>query len=262
MPYGQVRKDFQDAGVKLRVDDNPLARIATCDVAEDDPRWGKVQALIKKYQLVDIPLTEFTDFELLSANYLNMGATWHHGYPQPEDDFGYRNASYDLAAYCEHCGIGTKQTAPFRMKNAPNWGRRSILQMNWVFDEFFVKPDAWKAIFEPLGIKCRPVLLHRTGQELDSVVQLDIPHLVPLTMDSKAYAFERCEFCDRKKYKHVTGFFPTPQATGFPLFKSAEYFGSGAGAHRAVVISSALYLKIRDASLRGAEFYACAIPYG
>jgi hypothetical protein len=145
------------------------------------------------------------------------------------------------------------------MKNAPNWGRRSILQMNWVFDEFFVKPDVWKAIFEPSGLKCRPVLLHRTGQELDSVVQLDIPHLVTLMMDSGTFAVERCEFCDRKKYAHVTGFFPTPQATVFALFKSVEYFGSGASAHRAVVISSALCLKSRDTSLRGAEFYACAI---
>ena len=108
-----------------------------------------------------------------------------------------------------------------------------------------------------IGINCRRVLLHRTGQELESVLQLDIPQLVPLQMDSKAYEYERCMLCDRKEYKHVTGFFPSPQATDFPFFKSVQYFGSGSGATRAVLLSNALYRRITDASLKGAEFFAC-----
>ena len=113
------------------------------------------------------------------------------------------------------------------LKKSPNWGRRSILQMNWLFDEYFVKPEVWNAIFQPLGINCRRVLLHGTGQELESVLQLHIPKLVPLQMDSNAFEYERCMFCDRKKYKHVTGFFPGPQTTDFPFFKSVQYFGTG-----------------------------------
>jgi hypothetical protein len=64
--------------------------------------------------------------------------------------------------------------------------------MNWLFDEYFVKPEVWNAVFQPLGINCRRVLLHRTGQELESVLQLDIPKLVPLQMASKAFEYERC----------------------------------------------------------------------
>jgi hypothetical protein len=257
MSDGPERKAFQDAGVDLQIRDNHLVRLAVCDVAEDDPQWERVQGLLKKYQLVDIAFTKFSDFELGNAKHLEMGPIWHYGYPQPEDDSGYKRISYDLTDYCEHCGIGAKQTSPFRMKKVPNWGRRSILQMNWLFDEFFVKPEAWKTVFEPLGINYRPVLLHRTGQELDSVVQLDIPQLVPLLMDSEAYSFERCMFCDRKKYKQVTGFFPAPQSTDFPLFKSVQYFGSGRSARRAVLLSNALCRRIRDAALKGAEFFAC-----
>jgi hypothetical protein len=78
MSDGPVRKDFLDAGVELQIDDGPLARIATCDIAEDDPRWEKVRHLLKKYQLVDIPFTKFTNSELLRAKYLNMGSAWHH----------------------------------------------------------------------------------------------------------------------------------------------------------------------------------------
>jgi hypothetical protein len=117
--------------------------------------------------------------------------------------------------------------------------------------------ESVRHLFQPLGINCRRVLLHRTGQELESVLQLDIPQLVPLLMDSETYAFERCVFCDRKKYKHVTGFFPSPQASNLPLFKSVQYFGSGASASRAVLVSKALYRRIKDAALKGIEFYAC-----
>ena len=257
MSYGPVRKAFQEAGVELQIHDNNLTKIAVCDVAEDDPQWESVRHLLKKYETVDIPFTKFTDSELSNAKHLAMAPSWHHGYPQPEDDFGYMQLTYDLRDYCEHCGIGAKQISPFQMKKSPNWGRRSILQMNWLFDEYFVKPEVWNAVFQPLGINCRRVLLHRTGQELESVLQLDIPQLVPLQMDSKAYEYERCMFCDRKKYKHVTGFFPSPQATDFPLFKSVQYFGSGASASRAVLVSKALYRRIKDAALKGAEFFAC-----
>jgi len=258
MSDGPVRKAFQDAGVELQIRDNHLVKLAVCDVAEDDPEWERVQPLLKKYRTVDIPFTKFTDAELCDARHLNMMGAWHHGYPQPEQKFGYKRMTYDLTDYCERCGIGAKQISPFRMKRSPNWGRRSILQMNWVFDEFFVKPDVWKAVFAPLGIDCRPVLLSKTGQELDSAVQLEIPHFLPLLMDAKDYAFERCLICDRKKYKHVTGFFPTPDPTDLPLFKSLQYIGSGAGANRAVLVSSVLYRRIRDAALKGAEFHACA----
>ena len=257
MSDGPVRKAFRDAGVELQIDDSDLSRIAVCDVAEDDPRWERVQPLVKKYQLVDIAFTRFTDSELDHAKYLSMVPSWHHGYPQPEDHFGYRQITYDLTEHCDHCGIGARQTAPFRMKKAPNWGHRSILQMNWVFDEFFVQPDVWKAVFRPLGIGCRPVLLHRTGQELDSVVQLDIPKSVSLVMDATSHRFATCMFCDRRKYKYITGFFPSPQPTDLQLFRSVQYFGSGAGADRAVLLTGALYRRIKEASLKGAEFHAC-----
>ena len=155
MSYGPVRKAFQDAGVELQIHDNNLTKIAVCDVAEDDPQWETVRHLLKKYETMDIPFTKFSDSELSNAKHLAMGSSWHHGYPQPEDDFGYMQLTYDLRDYCEHCGIGAKQISPFRMKKSPNWGRRSILQMNWLFDEYFVKPEVWNAVFQPLGINCR-----------------------------------------------------------------------------------------------------------
>jgi hypothetical protein len=83
------------------------------------------------------------------------------------------------------------------MKRSPAWGTKSILQLNWIFDEYFVTPTAWRQVFEAFGIACKPVLLDRTGEVLDSVVQLDIPKTHELNFDGD---FELCKACNIKKY--------------------------------------------------------------
>ena len=174
--------------------------ILVFEIAEDDPRWRDVERLAKYIGNGGAGHTLTTGFsrsELDAAEYLSMLPSWHHGYPQPEDDFAYREATYDLSDYCEVCGIGARQVAPFRFKKPPSWGIRSILQLNWVFDEYFVKHEVWESVFRPYGTKCRPVVLDKTGAEIESVVQLEIPNLVELQMVD--YPYEECSTCGRKK---------------------------------------------------------------
>lgn len=156
--------------------------------------------------------TVFTISECKQAKYLGMIPSWHYGYPMPDDDFVYLQ-DFDLTEYCARCGTGLKQLAPFRMKKAPPWGNKSIVQLNWVFDEFFVKPETWTNIFKPFGIECLPVLLHRDGTNLDSVVQLKIERVMDLEMGDSPY--EECGSCGRKKYLPITqGFLPQPPDNG------------------------------------------------
>src|SRR6516162_7985167 len=140
------------------------------EIGESDPRWPDVQPLISAWKLLDIVTTRFSREELRGASYLDMGPDWHHGYPQPDGAFGYLKETYDVAEYCSACGIGAKQSAPFRMKGEPKWGKRHILQLNWVFDEYFVQPDVWKTVFEPFGVGSCPVKHHRTSKQLTTVV--------------------------------------------------------------------------------------------
>jgi hypothetical protein len=75
--------------------------------------------------------------------------------------------------------------------------KRSILQLNWIFDEYFLARDVWTTVFEPLGIDCWPVLLHKSGEEIGSVVQLKISHHADLNLsESKTAA---CSTCGRMK---------------------------------------------------------------
>jgi hypothetical protein len=117
------------------------------DVSESAGTWPAVQVWIRGRRPSDIVRTKFSDDEIAEAHWLAVRADFQQGFPQPrKDDFGYREANYDLTAYCNVCGVGLRQKAPFQMKGEPNWGRRGILQLNWVYDEYFVKPGVWATV--------------------------------------------------------------------------------------------------------------------
>jgi len=56
----------------------------------------------------------------------------------PEDS--YVHTTYGTSYYCDRCGIGGKQRTPFRFRAEPKPTPQSLLQLNWVFDELFVRP--------------------------------------------------------------------------------------------------------------------------
>jgi hypothetical protein len=141
------------------------------------------------------------------------------------------------------------------LKREPTWGKNSILQLNWVFDEYFVKPQVSRALLNELEIG--PVIGDKSGRDLADVVQFIVGGRAKLNLQDSSY--EICGACDRKKYvPHTRGFFPLPEENEFHIFKSHEYFGSGALAYRAILVSRDLYHAITSNKLKGVEFKPCA----
>lgn len=246
------RQAFLAAGVELE------SGFAAFQIEESDARWPAVEALARRFGAVDTVSTRFSAAELKGAQYLALAPAWHHGYPEPSEDRGYLAATYDLSEYCEACGAGKRQVQPFRFAKAPLWGKNDVLQLNWVFDEYFVKPEVWCALFEPFGVACRPVLQQKSGAVLESVVQLDVGALAELRLEQAAGT--PCGCCGRIKYAPpVKGFHPAPAAAPpAAAFKSAQYFGSGASASRAFLVTRELYAKLAGANLKGVNFKPCA----
>jgi len=231
------------------------------DVGEDHPNWATIEHLIRKWDASDLVSTKFSKEELATAAWLDLVPDWHHGYPQPEQDLGYLRVTYDLSDWCGKCGIGLRQHAPFRMRSEPKWGRRSVLQLNWVFDEFFVTPEAWSSAFKPHGIACRPVLSMK-GDPLQSVVQIVVEEEVGIT--TEGLTADQCPNCMRVKYLPITrGLFPrlTATPTG-SISRTKEYFGSGASAHRRVLVSQRVARGMITAAVRGASFWPVQTPNG
>jgi hypothetical protein len=237
--------------------DVPLG-FAGFDVSESAIEWPAVQDWIRRREPSDLIRARFSEDEIRQAPWLALRAELQQGYPQPnEDDFGYLRATFDLTDYCPACGIGLRQKAPFQMKGEPQWGRRGILQLNWVFDEFFVKPDVWDAVFKPYGVGQRSVE-DRSGRTLQTVVQLVVDEVSPL--DTSGLASEACSSCGREKYLPITRA-PIAPLIGRPtgsMIKSAEYFGSGASAYREVIASQEIAAAIRSAKVRGVSFVPVA----
>jgi hypothetical protein len=253
--------------ISLRVEDERVQRwlatlgidvgfgFETFEIAESHPNWEAISRFAAENRVIDSVSTNFTPAELRAAAFVKIGPDWHHGYPQPEDT--YQEVTYDLRDHCEVCGIGGVQKAPFRMRGEPKWGKRNLLQLNWVFDEYFIEPSAWETVLRPLGIETQPVLHHRTGKPLETVLQLTIPEVAEAGLKLGDHAHTWCARCERKKYLPFTrGCFPSfaSGAPSGPIVKTQEWFGSGASAWRAVVIPNRVYRALSSNRLRGCYY--------
>lgn len=220
------------------------------DVEEDHPNWEALSTHFRAWGASDITRTIFSDEEINAAPWLDITA-WHHGYPQPNSDsFGYLNATYDLSSWCDVCGTGAKQRAPFQMVGEPKWGRHQILQLTWVYDELFVTPELWSSVFEPFGVAARPVV-DRRSTELNSVVQLVIS--ATATLDVRQLHAVKCVKCGREKYERPQrgGFPPIESSDGGAMVRTREYFGSGRLAYHSILAGQALARVLREKDVAG-----------
>lgn len=247
---GSVAASLSELGVRVA-----SAGLVSFEVAESDPSWAAVEAWARSHGAVDVPTTQFSAGELEAASWLELVADWHHGYPQPEKDFGYLRVTFDGA--CPVCGVGRRQVGAFQLKGEPKWGRRNVLQLNWVFDEFFVTPELWSSVFEPIGVAARPVV-DRKGSLLQAVVQLVVEAEVDVETDGLAR--QVCDACGQAKFAAPTrGFSPEPRDLGgsVPMARSRQWFGSGARAFREVLVSQELRRSLAATGLSGASFRPC-----
>src|SRR5262249_12475668 len=232
-------------------------------IDESDSAWPRISEWATRRSALDMVSSHFSPEEIAEAEWLGMDPRWHWSYPQPEDDFGFRSVTYDLSQYCSTCGIGAVQKAAFRMKSEPRWGRNGILQLNWVFDEYFVRPEVWKSIFEPLRIASRPVV-DKEGRELATVLQLKAPEAV-VPVSTEGLKAKLCGVCGRTKYGWVVrGPFPSllTAPVDAHLFKTKEYFGDGAAADKAVLVSQAPRRALEERAIRGVSFLPVAAQPG
>lgn len=225
-------------------------------VAESDRRWPLVADLRLRCEAGDLIYTEFSVNELDRAALLQMRCTWTHQYPQPEEDDAYQRRTYSRDGTCFVCGVHGEQVAPFRLRGEPRWGSKEALQINWLFDEFFVKPQVWQAVFDPLGVACKPVLRHSNGEPLSTVVQLVNETHVRFAVEPTDLVVQFCVACRTRKYYPVTRgtLPPVCMPENCHIARTVEYFGDGAQAFNAVLVSAEVYRRVRESRIKGLAF--------
>jgi hypothetical protein len=221
------------------------------EVAESDAAWPAVSAWARQREVLDVVRTEFSDYDLLSAELLEMTCEGHYGDPQPESES--LAVTYDLSRFCRRCGVGATQRAPFRMSEEPILGDRGILQLHGVPDQFFVTREVFDTCFQPHGVGHHPVE-RRRGEELRSVVQLAI--LAEVEIDGGQLPSERCDACGRFKHAPlVRGAFPRlRRSTPVPILFSRAWFGVSSSAWHAVIVAQRVFRSLREQGVRGVSF--------
>ncbi len=224
----------------------------------DDPCWHRVHELLADSDATIREISEYSEQEYLQSRYLRVRSGKEGGYPQPEQDSGWKKATYDLSRYCSACGTHAKQVNPFQMIGEPKFGRSDVVSLGWVHDQLFVRTEIWERVFEPFGIESLPVLRHTTQLPLETVVQLEIDEISPFPLDAQdKWESSVCSVCGQKKNcgSPRTPFFP--HFAGNPkghLFRTQEVFGAGWTSVRAVVCSNELYRATVSAGVRGFQF--------
>lgn len=245
---------------------NTLARLGVSvtagfvvfEVDEVEPNWPDVAAFARAKNAADSVRTIWSKSEIETATWLSLMPTWHHGYPQPEDS--YWEMTYADEERCRACGIRGLQRAPFRMRGEPKWGRRWVMQLNWEFDEYFVRRDIWDSHFAPIGMQRREVLDAKSDRELETVVQWDTSNAELVSLAMEGLATKYCVRCERPKHLPFTrgclpSFAGASGRAGPVVVKSRQWFGDGGSAFRAVLISQDLRLALGADKVHGWSYH-------
>lgn len=286
----QRKPDFKTAVDRLQLrykyTDNIVGKHIHFEISEKHALWPQIQELAARY---DVPYAfpvrvEYSKAEIAGAAWLSMHATRHSGYPQPEDEFQHR--VYDPNGYCDRCGIHPTQRAPFRFKSEPK-GLDSFLQLNWVFDEFFVVPEV-RTLFTDAGVTgvgYGPCIHHSSGRRLYSRTQLLLPNVLRSGLETTQLNTVTCRpdneegpvkanlgrlryaddypYCGRVKYHWPLlgqNTYAAEVFSGAPdIVKSHEWFGSGGSASREVLVSQRVCRLVLDHKLRGVSFVPLAL---
>ena len=207
--------------------------------------------------------------------------TGHFGFPQPENDFGYIDKTYDSSSACVTCSIGLRQKDEFRFRSEPKAKHSQFLGLNWIFDQVFVR-QVVKDIFEKeqvTGIEFSQPLINKTGLPITGLYQIRVDRLLSngiltdnlktevceLTKDKSMLKFLKANssklaegpFCGQTKYNF-------PQGDNYIKIKADAldnktdfvrldyYFGSGGSANRPIIISDRVKQIIDREKWRGA----------
>jgi hypothetical protein len=129
--------------------------------------------------------------------------------------------------------------------------------LNWVADEFLVKPEMFDQVFRPFGIASRPVLDYKSRSVLQTVAQLEIP--LRADVDVSHAVCHICDACGGRNYdRDARNYAPMPFSAPGPLFKSKSVV-------RAVSLDRLhdpdLYRSIAESGFRGAYSIPCAAQF-
>lgn len=250
-----IAQDWSDERIKIMNSLDIYPKKGFTAIQIEESKYLELEPYLKKWGDIGIRYPLFTKKDLMESLLSAKTNAHTHGYPMPAMDRGYLDLTYDLDDYCKECGIGKKQKDAFRLKNVPPKGKKRLFGIGWVFDEYFVDKELYEDVFKPLGIKCRDVLKYKKDIPFESHVQLILEETEE-TLELPDNPIESCSSCGRWKYQPMPqGFYPRYKNIIAPIFKSKEYFGSGAEARKRIFVTKELRDKLIEMKIEKEQWY-------
>lgn len=205
--------------------------------------------------------TEFSEKDRCGSSFLHVYPAKLFGYPQPEsagyefplDRYPYFKDVFEIENTDPGFGVlKGRQIGNYKLKKEPSWGSSSIGSAFWIQDSIFVRPEVYKAIFEPLGIKSLPVLEDKSNRILKSVLQLMPQGIAESELDMNTHHINEIESVAgwgiNKYILKGAGFYPNFKSSSGDLdfFFTKEYFGAGSFTVRATIISQKYLLLVKN----------------
>jgi len=248
-------------------------------IYEDEDHSAELIQKLKSFDFLHqvSAIDEKKDIKNAQWFWMSSGA---YQYPQPEDNFGYLNTSFNLDKYCSTCGMVKTQNNPIRLKKIPKQHKKQFWGVHWIHDAIFVRPEARKLLESEKikGVTFKKVMLHKKNSEIVDFYQLiinteldkglvteDLQTVTCKYMNEEDVEFEESErnskdsnFCGSIKYH-----FPIRSGITFKksifegapeIVKSKEYFGSGAKAFKLTLVSKRIKELIEVNKLKGLTF--------
>jgi hypothetical protein len=240
---------------------------------EDNPGFSNIKAEVDKYEIEPQIATYYEKSDVANADWFTV-STGEYQYPQPEDDFGYLKATFNLDSHCALCGIGKVQNAPFRLTTEPKQYNNQFWGLHWEFEPIFVRQET-KIILEKeqiKGISFSHPVLHKKNIKIDNFYQLHVETILPKAFDNyntkaitcKIDNEENCntdtglKCCGRVKFHHpmIGGYLFDNSILNpeFDIVQSFEHFGSGGSANRLQVVSKRFKQIVDKNKLKGLSF--------
>lgn len=242
-------------------------------IYEDNPKFHNLKTEISKFLQPQVIATEYEKIDILNAEWFIV-STVQYQYPQPENDFSYKNATFNLDNYCNLCDIGKIQNAPFRLKTAPKQHNNQFWGLHWEYSAVFVRQEA-KDILERekiKGIRFTNPVLNKANIPIDGFYQLHIETALEKGFDSYNTKMITCKInneencntdsklicCGRVKFHHpMVGGYLFDRLVfnqGYDIVESNEYFGSGVSANKLQIVSKRFKEIVERYKLKGLSF--------
>jgi hypothetical protein len=246
---------------------------------EDEEHTDELIRKLKSFDFLHQVGTVYEKVDITNADWFWI-TSGEHQYPQPEDDFGYLNVTFNLDNYCSTCGIGKTQNNPFRLKTIPKQPKNQFWGLHWEHDSIFVRLVAKKIIESERikGVEFKNVVLHKKNLNIGDFDQLIINTELEkglitgnlktvtckymneedITLSEGCRNSKDSNFCSRLKHNFpIRGglTFNKSVFNGVPeIVKSNEWFGSGANAFKLILVSKRMKELFESNKLKGLKF--------